>query len=106
MPICVFLIFMGSQFMEWSPRWSKLALYTFGVYLVHPAVIDLFDIFVFKSGLSSLLAPWLLVLLRFAVVLPMSFAVAFGLSKVNAMAWTIGLGPAPWEARSARVSGE
>lgn len=105
MPICVFLIFMGSQFMEWSPRWSKLALYTFGVYLVHPAVIDLFDILVFKTGLSSMMAPWLLVLTRFAIVLPMSFAVAFGLSKVKALAWTIGLGPTPWEARSAKVSG-
>lgn len=105
MPICVFLIFMGSQFMEWSPRWSKLALYTFGVYLVHPAVIDLFDIVVFKTGLSSMMAPWLLVLTRFAIVLPMSFVVAFGLSKVKALAWTIGLGPTPWEARSAKVSG-
>lgn len=105
MPICIFLIFMGSQFMEWSPRWSKLALYTFGVYLVHPAVIDLFDIALFKSGMAGAIPPWVLVLVRFAVVLPMSFAVAFGLSKVGPLAWTVGLGPAPWEARQAKVSG-
>lgn len=105
MPICIFLIFMGSQFMEWSPRWSRLALYTFGVYLVHPAVIDLFDIALFKSGMAGAIPPWVLVLVRFAVVLPMSFAVAFGLSKVGPLAWTVGLGPAPWEARQAKVSG-
>lgn len=105
MPVCIFLIFMGSQFMNWSPRWSKLAMYTFGVYLVHPAVIDLFDVVLFKSGMSTMFAPWLLVLVRFAVVLPVSFAVAYGLSKVGPLAWTIGLGPAPWEPRGAKVSG-
>lgn len=104
MPVCIFLIFMGSQFLEWSPRWSRLAMYTFGVYLVHPAVIDLFDIAVFKSGLSEMLAPWALVLVRFSVALPLSFLLAFGLSKVRALAWTIGLGPAPWEARTAIAS--
>ncbi len=105
MPICIFLIFMGSQFLEWSPRWSKLAMYTFGVYLVHPAVIDLFDIAVFKLGLGKAMPPIALVLIRFAIVLPASFAVAYGLSKVKALAWTIGLGPAPWEASTTKVSG-
>lgn len=104
MPVCIFLIFMGSQFLEWSPRWSRLAMYTFGVYLVHPAVIDLFDIALFKSGLSEMLAPWALVLVRFSVALPLSFLLALGLSKVRALAWTIGLGPAPWEARTAIAS--
>lgn len=104
MPICVFLIFVGSQFLEWSPRWSKLAMYTFGVYLVHPAVIDLFDIAAYKSGFFELVSPGVLVLTRFAVALPASFAVAYGLSKVPAFAWTIGLGPAPWETRTAKGS--
>ena len=104
MPVCIFLIFMGSQFLEWSPRWSRLAMYTFGVYLVHPAVIDLFDIAAFKAGLADIVPPGALVLIRFAVALPVSFAVAYGLSKVKALAWTIGLGPAPWEARTAKVS--
>lgn len=105
MPVCIFLIFMGSQFLDWSPRWSRLAMYTFGVYLVHPAVIDLFDIAAFKMGLADIVPPGVLVLIRFAVALPVSFAVAFGLSKVNALAWTVGLGPTPWEARNAKVSG-
>jgi len=97
MPICIFLIFMGGQYREWSPHWSKLAKYTFGVYLVHPAVIDLFDIALFKSGLHESLSPGLTVLLRYGVALPGSFLLALGLSKVGALAWTIGLGPAPWD---------
>ncbi len=103
MPICIFLIFMGGQYLDWSPKWTTRAKYTFGVYLVHPAVIDLFDIAVFKSGLSGVLAPWELVLARFSVALPLAFLLAIGLSKLKATAWTIGLGPAPWEPRNANA---
>ncbi len=104
MPICIFLIFLGGQYQEWSPRWSKLAKFTFGVYLVHPAVIDLFDIALFTSGLFEMMSPTAIVLLRFAVALPASFLVALGLSRIKPLAWTIGLGPTPWEARKAKVA--
>lgn len=97
MPICIFLIFMGGQFLEWSPQWSKLAKYSFGVYLVHPAVIDLFDVALFKSGMSGDLSPTVIVLLRYAAALPGSFAVAYALSKIEFLAWTIGLGAPPWQ---------
>ncbi|SMX31325.1 Acyltransferase family protein [Actibacterium lipolyticum] len=97
MPICIFLIFMGGQFLDWSPQWSKLAKYSFGVYLVHPAVIDLFDIALFKSGMSGEMSPTIIVLLRYAVALPGSFGVAYALSKIGFLAWTIGLGAPPWQ---------
>ncbi|SLN46980.1 Acyltransferase family protein [Pseudooceanicola marinus] len=97
MPIFMFALFMGGQFADWSPRWSHLAKYTFGVYLVHPAVIDLFDIAVAKTGLADLLTPTLLVLLRYAVALPCAFGLAMALEKTRLLAWTIGLGPAPWK---------
>ncbi len=99
MPIFMFFIFMGGQYLDWSPNWSKLARYTFGVYLVHPLVIDLFDVALYTSGLSDALAPWQIVLLRFAIALPGSFLVAVGLSRLKPLAWTIGLGPNPWEMR-------
>ncbi|WP_417250654.1 acyltransferase [Celeribacter sp.] len=105
MPICVFLIFLGGQYRDWSPRWSHYAKYSFGVYLVHPAVIDLFDIALFKSGVSEILTPTALVLVRFAVALPASFLVSVGLSKVGLLAWTIGLGPMPWAARKSKGAG-
>lgn len=105
MPLFIFCIFMGGQYRDWSPSWSKWARYTFGVYLVHPMLIDLFDIAVFTSGLADFMNPTVLVLSRFVVVLPASFALALGFEKVKLLAWTIGLGPAPWNwsrARSAR----
>jgi len=106
MPIFIFFIFMGGQFMEWSPRWSQLAKYSFGVYLVHPFVIDLYDIGLFSSGLSGGMAPWQIVILRFAFALPASFAVALGISKISFLAWTIGLGPVPWAKAGAKAAQE
>lgn len=98
MPICIFLIFLGGQYLDWSSNWSKLAKYTFGVYLVHPAVIDVYDITLFTSGLSEGMSPGAIVILKFCFALPASFAVARGISKISFMAWTIGLGPTPWDA--------
>lgn len=96
MPILMFCLFIGGQHLDWSPLWSKLAKFTFGIYLVHPMVIDVFDVIVVKSGLSNVMEPWMIVSSRYLFALPMSLAVAIGISKVKALAWTIGLGPAPW----------
>ncbi len=97
MPLFMFCLFLGSQHLEWSPTWSKLARYTFGIYLLHPMVIDLFDIAIVKSGLASGMDPWMIVVSRYMIALPATLAVAVGLSRLKATAWTIGLGPAPWE---------
>ena len=102
MPIFIFFIFVGGQFLEWSPRWSALARYSFGVYLMHPFVIDLYDVGIFISGLSGNMEPWLIVVARIAVVLPLTFFIAIGFSRVKLLAWTIGLGPTPWELKRAR----
>ncbi|WP_376873937.1 acyltransferase family protein [Albirhodobacter sp. R86504] len=99
MPVFILFFFMGGQFLEWSSKWSHLAKFTFGVYLVHPLVIDLLDILFYKSGTGAAVSPGQLVLMRFALALPLSFLLAVGLSKMKPLAWTIGLGPTPWEAR-------
>jgi hypothetical protein len=36
---------------------------------------------------------------RYIIALPVSFLVAVGISRTKLIAWTIGLGPAPWEWR-------
>jgi surface polysaccharide O-acyltransferase-like enzyme len=104
MPIFIFFFFIGGQFLQWSPRWSNLARYSFGVYLVHPLVIDVFDVALFKSGMSDAMDPWSIVVLRIMFALPMSFLLTVGLSRIRLMAWTIGLGPTPWDARKAAVA--
>ena len=99
MPIFMFFLFMGGQYLDWSPNWSKLARYTFGVYLVHPMVIDLIDIALFSSGASGGMAPWQIVTVRYIFAVAGSFAVTIAISRIGLLAWTIGLGPTPWEAR-------
>lgn len=106
MPIFIFFIFIGGQYMQWSPRWSLLARYSFGVYLVHPLVIDVFDVVLFKTGMSAGMAPWAIVMLRIAFALPASFLVALALSRIKLLAWTVGTGPTPWDARKARKIAE
>jgi surface polysaccharide O-acyltransferase-like enzyme len=96
MPLLIFCIFMGSQFSNWSPKWSQAAKYTFGVYLVHPLLIDLFDIAVVKSGMSSMMSPALLVTSRFLLVLPAAMLLSIAIKQSKLTAWTIGLGPTPW----------
>lgn len=97
MPILVFCIFLGGQYLQWSDRWSLLSKYTFGIYLVHPLVIDVFDVVIFKTGMSQHMAPWAIVVGRFTFALPMSLIVTVGLSRLKPLAWTIGLGPTPWD---------
>ena len=69
---------------------------------MHPFVIDLYDVGIFISGLSGDMEPWLIVVARIAVVLPLTFFIAIGFSRVKLLAWTIGLGPTPWELKRAR----
>lgn len=97
MPICVFLVFLGGQFLHWSDKWSLFSRFSFGVYLVHPLMIDLFDVALYTSGIWQMMDPWLIVTSRFAFALPLSFLFAWALSRVTFLAWTIGLGTAPWE---------
>ncbi|MEM5472104.1 acyltransferase [Hoeflea sp. AS60] len=96
MPLFMFSLFLGGQYLNWSPRWSMLAKYTFGVYLVHPMMIDLYDIAVVKSGLSTMMSPTVIVLSRYCVVLPAALLFAVWVGRFKPLAWTIGLGPAPW----------
>ena len=96
MPVFMFGLFMGAQYGDWSPRWTKLAQVTFGVSLVPPMMIDLFDIAIYRSGLSAMMSPTLTVLTRYALVLPAALLFAVGLSRLKLTAWTIGLGETPW----------
>jgi len=102
MPIAVFSVFMGSQYASWSPLWSRLARYSFGVYLAHPIFVDLFDIALYKSGLQ--LNPTLVVLAHYGFAVVTTFGLVQLASRVNWLAWTIGLGPLPWSSRGPAIS--
>lgn len=97
MPVFMFCLFLGGQHFEWSPRWSELAKYSFGVYLLHPILIDLYDIAITQSGAADGMSPAAIVMLRYAIVLPATFGLTMAISRFKPLAWTIGLGPAPWK---------
>lgn len=93
MPILIFLIFMGRQYANWSPRWSRLARYTFGIYLVHPVFVDLYDVLLSRTGMA--INPTVMVLTKFAFVAPAALLTAIGISRLQPLAWIIGLGTFP-----------
>lgn len=92
MPACVFLAFLATQHMNWPGIFSKLARFTFGVYLVHPAMLDLVEIYISPLGLS----PSFQVLSKFLIGFPATLAIVWAISRISLLAWTVGLGPLPF----------
>ena len=93
LPICLLLIFLGTQHFNWPERMSNWSKFTFGTYLIHPAVIDIFDILMVNNSL----APYQLVTFKYAVTLSLVLLISVMISKIPLLAWTIGLGPLPFE---------
>ncbi|MEY4511365.1 MAG: hypothetical protein RLZZ450_3487 [Pseudomonadota bacterium] len=89
MPVIVFSTFLGAQYANWSPRFSSLSKFTFGVYLVHPIAIDAHDIFLRHMDLQ--LKPIPLVLSKWLFAVPVAFGISYLLSKTELLAWLIGL---------------
>lgn len=90
-PILVLLIFFGLQHSAWPTEFSRLARYGFGVLLVHPVFMDLYDIL----DLYARLDPPDYVIFKFLTALPLSLLLARAIARTPALAWTIGLGEPP-----------
>lgn len=91
MPVILFFVFLCLSHRRWPPVLSRLAPFSFGIYLCHPIFLDLTEIMLAGTDL----APIGQVLLKIAVgVLSTSLLVAM-LSRIPLLAWTIGLGPSP-----------
>lgn len=93
LPICLLLIFLGTQHFNWPEKISTWSKYTFGTYLIHPAVIDVIDIFIKGNSL----APYQLVIFKYITTLSIVLLISIGISKIPLLAWTIGLGPLPFD---------
>ncbi|GAA0399844.1 hypothetical protein GCM10009133_05840 [Cocleimonas flava] len=96
LPIGVILLFLGSQHFNWPEKISDFSKFTFGTYLMHPAVIDIIDIFL--KGVE--MAPYQLVLFKYTFTLSIVLALSILISKIPLLAWTIGLGPLPFANRT------
>lgn len=87
MPAVLFLAVLGLQHARFPAFASRLAPLSFGIYLAHPAMMDLVEM-----GLSDWrLSPTQILALKFPAVLTATFVIVFALSRSEWLAWTIGM---------------
>lgn len=91
MPALLFALAACARNLSWPRAFSVLAPFSFGLYLVHPAFLDLAEIATHQSGLSPI---WLMTS-KIAFILPATALAVWLISKSRPIAWTIGLGPLP-----------
>jgi surface polysaccharide O-acyltransferase-like enzyme len=94
-PVLSLTVFMSSQYFNWPDKLSSWSKYTFAMYLVHPAVIDTFDVLVRHAELQ----PYQYTVLKYAVAAGASLGLALLLGRISVLAWTVGLGPLPFAAK-------
>ena len=87
MPPLLFLAIMSMRHANWPPIFSQLAPYSFGIYLVHPVMMDLAEILITPLGLQ----PWQIVSIKFPLVLCSTLVLVVLISRIPFLSWTIGL---------------
>jgi len=92
LPVFLLLAFLGTQHYAWPGKISNWSKYTFGTYLIHPAVIDLIDILMKGHEM----APYQYVLFKYSLTLSVALSLSILISKLSWVAWSIGLGPLPF----------
>ena len=91
MPVVLFFLFMSSQNISRFAWLSRLAPYSFGIYLVHPIFLDIAEIALWDVTIT----PMVFVLLKVSWAVSMSCIFVLVLSKIPWLGWTIGLGAFP-----------
>ena len=101
MPVVLFFLFMSSRRVNRFQVLSRLAPYSFGIYLVHPIFLDMAEIALWGNTLS----PMLFVSLKVVWAVSMASLIVVVLSKIRLLAWTVGLGPFPKFSQISRFVG-
>ena len=91
MPVLLFMAALGASIRKWPTLISRLAPYSFGIYLVHPIFLDILEIALWKSDL----VPATYVLIKFLGAVTITSLAVWLIEKSRMLAWTIGLGPLP-----------
>ncbi|WP_255449594.1 acyltransferase [Shimia ponticola] len=92
------LLFSGCMVLAhrtWPAAISRIAKYSFGIYLCHPIFLDLIEIALRDQGF----APLEQVLIKIVVGISATLALVLVLERARPLAWTIGLGPLPFSRR-------
>lgn len=101
MPGVLFLAILSMRHARWPALFSRIAAYSFGIYLVHPVVMDLVEIMIAPWGLR----PWQMVAFKFPLALSGTLLLVMLISVTPRLGWTIGLG-GPKEKAPARPTAE
>lgn len=91
MPVALFLCCMCIGAKNWPPILTKLAPYSFGIYLTHPIFLDMVEIYLRETELT----PIVQVSLKIGFILPATCLLVVMLKRFSPLAWTIGLGRFP-----------
>ncbi len=91
MPVVLFLACMAAALRRWPQVISRLAPYSFGIYLVHPVFLDALEIWLWQGDTN----PTVYVLTKFGCAVLATGLAVWTLSKVPFLGWTVGLGPLP-----------
>lgn len=91
MPVALFGLCMSLAHKQWPPVLSRLAPFSFGIYLCHPIFLDLAEIALRDSTMS----PMALIAIKMGCTVSATCLFVYILSRLRALAWTIGLGPLP-----------
>lgn len=103
MPAILFAACLGFRGASWPAIISKLAPYSFGIYLAHPLFLDILEVWLWDAGLS----PSAFVSAKVVAAIIATSCLVWVLKKIPLLAWTVGLGPLPslrnlWKLRSVR----
>lgn len=91
MPIVLFFLCMSSQRINQFTWLSRLAPYSFGIYLVHPIFLDVAEIALWNVALN----PMIFVLLKAVWAVSLASIMVVVLSRTPGLGWTVGLGNFP-----------
>lgn len=93
MPCLLFSGCMVMAFRQWPPVISRIAKYSFGIYLCHPIILDGIEIVLRDLALL----PWQQVVLKMTVAIGLTTLLVLALERTRLLAWTVGLGPLPFQ---------
>jgi surface polysaccharide O-acyltransferase-like enzyme len=88
MPPLLFLGIMSLRHGTWPMLFSRLAPYSFGIYLMHPIVMDQVEILITPWSLR----PWQMVSLKFPLALGGTLVLVMLVARLPFLSWVIGLG--------------
>lgn len=98
MPVILFAFAMALGHWRWPAILSRLAPYSFGIYLCHPIFLDLIEVWLNDKAWT----PIGQVSFKIGVAIACTSVLVWVLERTRILGWTVGLGPLPSLKRPAK----